>query len=416
MMADSNSQKKRKNKSKPQGGASFNVPYHPKSENPEQSQTPTSPAGRFGETGMPDQTDRDKSRGVGEDRFSASAPPQPSRQAQSGRSQPKTAPPQRGADRKPARQLVKLPVDRGYELLRLLLLGLLMVATIWSYFPVLGDLLKTWIWNVDYSHAFFILPLTVFFLWIRRDTYPGTSKEIGWLGLVPVAICVFMRVRYAYFEEISVEYWSAFFWFLGVFWFLYGNRAFFWALPSLLFLCFLFPLPYRFEYEMRGELQQYASFLATAILQTIGQPAIQVGNNIQINETQITVVNACSGLRFLISFFALASGAALLMRRPWWQNLFVFLAVFPIAILSNAARIALTALFMRYAPELMQSLANNQRNAGAMADMLAGYVMIFVAVAFFIGFLLYLGKLFRQIDFSGIAPATEPAKSGARTS
>ncbi len=276
------------------------------------------------------------------------------------------------------------------------LIGILALS-VWAYWPALKKLVTDWALFVDYSHGFFVLPATIFFLWARRDTYPGTSKRIAWIGLVPILLAVLMRRHFAGMLEPSYENWSIFFWILGVVWMLYGTRTFRWALPSLLFLCFLFPFPYRFEVEFRQFLQEYASVFATGMLQVVGEPAVRVGNTIRLGATEVSVVNACSGLRFLISFFAIAAAACLLMRRPWGQNVFVFVCVVPIAVLANAARIALTALFMYHAPETMSRLATTARSAGAIADQIAGLIMIFVAVGVFLGILSYLGNVFREV-------------------
>ena len=200
----------------------------------------------------------------------------------------------------------RLPFDAQYEQRRLVVLVCLLLFTLWAYWPAITGLVRTWTVFVDYSHAFFVLPLTLFFLWGRRDTYPGTGKRFAWLGLAPILLSMTMRWHATNYDEESIENWSILFWVLGMVWFLYGTRTFRWALPSLLFLCFLFPLPYRFEVEFRQFLQEYASLFGTMLLQLVGEPAVQIQNTIQVGDTVVSVAAACSGLRFLISFFALA--------------------------------------------------------------------------------------------------------------
>ena len=59
-----------------------------------------------------------------------------------------------------------------------------------------------------------------------------------------------------------------------------------------------------------------ATTASTYLLQTLGFMAFAEGNVIQLNEARIGVVEACSGLSMLITFFALSTAAALVVKRP----------------------------------------------------------------------------------------------------
>jgi exosortase/archaeosortase family protein len=79
-------------------------------------------------------------------------------------------------------------------------------------------------------------------------------------------------------------------------------------------------------------------------LQTLGLPALAEGNTILLGDVRIGIVEACSGLSMLVVFIALATAAALLLRRPLWEKLLLVGSALPIALLANVARITVTAL------------------------------------------------------------------------
>ncbi|MDR3111420.1 MAG: exosortase/archaeosortase family protein [Planctomycetaceae bacterium] len=300
----------------------------------------------------------------------------------------------------------KLPYVAAFENQRLLALVLLLLLGVWSYFPAIQLMINSWYMYVDYSHGYLVAPLCVFFLYVRRGSYPGTTKRLCWYGLIPIVLCIVMRARAAIRFEDAIEAWSMIFWIIGTVWFLYGTRVIMWALPSLLFLMFMIPLPYSLEYDWRQELQKIAATVSATMLQTLGEPAVRLQNTIHIGNLIIGVESACSGLRFLISFFALGYGAVLLMRRPWWQNLFVFVMVLPIAILSNACRITLTALMLLHAKVMLLAFTK-EKNVSAFADEVSGIAMIFVAMAVFILMLWYLGKIFRRVSMFDVQPVRD---------
>ena len=293
-------------------------------------------------------------------------------------------------------------IDPAFEKVRLLVLAVLMIPVMgFAYFPTIWEIVKIWYQVQDYSHGFLIVPLVIYFLWIRFDTYPGTKKSLCWFGLVPISLSLFAR----YFASLqymdAIEQWSIFLWIIGVVWLLYGNRVFFWALPSMSFLLFMFPLPYRVEVNMRQELQHIAAQFASFLLQAIGQPAITFGTTIRLGLLEIGVEAACSGIRFLISFFAIAIGTILLLRRPWWQNLVILVGIVPIALFINAARIVMTSLLIKYAAPTMERFAKEGQAVGVVADKFAGYLAIGLAFALFALFIFYLTRVFRKVNLLG---------------
>ncbi len=116
-----------------------------------------------------------------------------------------------------------------------------------------------------------------------------------------------------------------------------------WAGPAIGFLFFMIPLPYRLETSLAHPLQHIATLTATYSLQTLGFPALSEGNVLHINQARIGVVEACSGLGMLLLFFALATGVALLTRRPLLDKMLIVVSAAPIAVLANVVRITLTA-------------------------------------------------------------------------
>jgi len=151
---------------------------------------------------------------------------------------------------------------------------------------------------------------------------------------------------------------------------------------------------------LRNRLQEFAAQFAAGILQMLGETAVPIKNTIQLSNMELGVEAACSGIRFLVSILAIAFAAILLMRRPWWQNLCVFLLAPPLALFVNAMRIALTGYLLLHFSDAVRWFAPNSTNISATADEFSGIVMIFVAFGIFFASIWYLGKVFRKVDLS----------------
>ena len=104
------------------------------------------------------------------------------------------------------------------------------------------------------------------------------------------------------------------------------------------------PLPYELERNVGGPLKIVATQASTYLLQTIGLPAIAEGNLILIDEVRLGVVDACSGLKMLLTFAAFAVGAVLTLDRTRFEKLLILLGIVPIAVMTNVLRITATGI------------------------------------------------------------------------
>jgi exosortase len=117
-----------------------------------------------------------------------------------------------------------------------------------------------------------------------------------------------------------------------------------WALPGLLYLSFILPLPPSFDSMLSGPLQTVATLGAVSVLQAVGTPVLADGNIIVIGTQQLEVAEACRGLSMLLAFAALITAMVILVKRPLWERAVLLVSIIPIALLCNITRIAATAI------------------------------------------------------------------------
>ena len=264
---------------------------------------------------------------------------------------------------------------------------LLGVSFFWAYWSTLAYLVTAWNNEPDYSHGFLVPLLAVFFLWTDRDRCPGLSERIAWAGLLLVLLSIASRVTASYYFLPQIDAWSIPLWIAGVVWMLGGWLLARWSLPSILFLYFMVPLPYRMERWLSLPLQTLATKLSAAMLQCLGQPALAEGHTIHLGAHQLEVEQACSGLRMLVGITALAVAYILMFRNTWWERLLLLASVFPIALAVNTTRIAATGLLYQHvSSEAGKTFSHD----------FAGWAMIVLAVVLFAGVLWYLRHLFPE--------------------
>ena len=246
-------------------------------------------------------------------------------------------------------------------------------------------LVNRWNTEPDYSHGFLVAPLALLFLWMRREELPRDSKASLWGGLVLIFAACLIRYFGALYYMKAVDGWSMVFWIAGAVFLIGGWPVLRWSLPSVAFLFFMIPLPFRVEQQASLPLQAIATKLSCWTLQSLGQPAVSEGNVILLGAYRLEVAQACSGLRLFVGIAALAFAYLLFSKRKWWENLLILLSVIPIALITNSLRVTTTGLLYNwFSGEAAHRFSHDW----------AGYVMIVQAAFFFWFVLWYLQRLF----------------------
>jgi exosortase len=269
-------------------------------------------------------------------------------------------------------------------------LAVVMVAVfLWSYWPTLAEMVATWEREPDYSHGFLVAPIAIAFLWLRRNEFPRGSLRGSQWGWAFLGLAFAVRIAVSLFYIEAVDGWTIPLWLAGVVLLLGGWSVLKWCAASLAFLWFMFPLPFAVERYLSQPLQGIATRMSTSALQMLGQPAIAEGNVILMGEQVLEVEQACSGLRIFVGIFALAFAYVLFARKTWWENVLLLISAVPIALVANSTRIVTTALLQRYVSgEVSKQFTHD----------FSGWIMIPFAALLFWLFLVYVSRLFREVE------------------
>jgi exosortase len=281
-------------------------------------------------------------------------------------------------------------------------------ALLWAFWPTLGEMAERWAHDPQYSHGFLVPAFACFLLWVRRGLLRKDELTLSWLGLPVLAAAVAMRLVGAYYYYVYVDAIALVPCVLGLVLTFGGKAAFRWAWPAVLFLAFMVPLPYRASTALAEPLQHFATETSTFFLQTLGTPAVSEGNVILLNDVEIGVVEACSGLRMLVIFFALSTAVALIIRRPLWEKLVVVVSAIPIALVVNVLRITVTGALHELASV---GTVITHEMANTIFHDLAGWLMMPVALAAMALELLLLKRLFLE---AAARPGPAPLVAGYR--
>lgn len=121
-----------------------------------------------------------------------------------------------------------------------------------------------------------------------------------------------------------------------------------WAFPLLLLLFMLPKLAVVYN-QATLPLELLATRLAAGMLSTAGFTVMRQGNILDVTGHRVAVVEACSGIRYLLPLAFLAVVIAYVTGLKPWMRMVMLAASAPIAIVANALRVAASGLFPRLA-------------------------------------------------------------------
>lgn len=218
-------------------------------------------------------------------------------------------------------------------------------ATAWAFYPTLDWLVGKWYSDPSYSHGFLVPFIAAVIVYRKRADirqWFGAPRPLTAAGVLAGAFLLRGLAGGLLFNQLDALALlltvAAGVVALGG-WTLARNLA-----PGLAFLVFMVPLPYELEQNVGGPLKTVATRASTFLLQTLGYPAVATGNVIRIDDVELGVVDACNGLKMLVTFAAFGGGAVLVLRRTWFEKLLIVLGVLPIALLTNVLRITATGM------------------------------------------------------------------------
>jgi len=243
------------------------------------------------------------------------------------------------------------------------------------YFPVLQALVKQWNSDPDMGHGFFVPAIAAYIVWQSRDDLAGVTVEPDWRGLLVVAWGSLQLLLGALGAELFTSRTAFVITLIGVVWALGGTAILKRLAFPLFLLFFMVPIPAVIYSAATFKLQILASQLADGALTVLNVPVLREGNVLELPNQRLSVVDACSGIRSLLSLTFLSLVYGYFFEKKRWLRATLFLSTIPIAIVANASRVTLTGIFTQVKPELAEGFFHEAE----------GWVIFMVALVILIG-------------------------------
>ena len=224
-------------------------------------------------------------------------------------------------------------------------LGILVAVStlLWAFWPICVDLVQTWSENEDYSHGFFIVPVVIYLIWTQKPEIDLENHVLNWLGFIALSVGILLYFVGLLAQVRTFAYFSFVFTIWGSIFFLFGYSFFKKFGWELFILIFMLPLPARLYASLTLPLQLGVTKISSVVLQFLGIPVYREGNILQLPSITLEVVNACSGLRSILTIVVLSFVVSCMSLKGNPQRILLIIMSIPLAMLANLIRVTVIA-------------------------------------------------------------------------
>jgi exosortase len=222
------------------------------------------------------------------------------------------------------------------------------------YAPILTALIRQWSDDADMGHGFFVPVIAGVIAWQKRDQIAGKLAKPNWWGL---AIMLWAGLQ-LYIATLGAELFLARTSFvisvIGAVLLLGGTQYLKTFSFPLFLLFFMVPIPAVIYNQITLPLQFIASSAAEKTIDFLQIPVVREGNVLYLPHQTLNVVEACSGIRSLLTLTFLSLVYGYFFEKRNWVRVVLFFSTIPIAIAANAGRVAFTGVISQFKPELAE--------------------------------------------------------------
>ncbi|MDN5870619.1 MAG: exosortase A [Nitrococcus sp.] len=216
----------------------------------------------------------------------------------------------------------------------LLGLSVLVLFILTLFHQTFWSMIDKWATSETYAHGFVIVPISAWLIWRRREVLLDIVPQPAVLAVPVLAVLGLVWVLGEFAAVEAVKQYAVVAMLVTSVWLVAGRQLLRALGFPLLFLFFAVP----FGYFLVPPLMQFTSDCAVALVRLSGVPVYREGLTFILPTGTWSVIEACSGLRYLIASFTLGCLYAYLAYRDWLRRALFILASIVVPVIANGLR------------------------------------------------------------------------------
>lgn len=235
-------------------------------------------------------------------------------------------------------------------------------------------IVEAWETLPSHAHGYVVLAVVAYFAWKKRQALACIRLAPAWEGLAFMALAGLAAFAGELVSAGVVVQFSLVFMLQGAVWAILGWQAFRLLLGPLSFLLFAIP----FGHDILPTLMDWTANATVVGLRASGVPVFQQDRNFVIPSGSWSVIEACSGIRYLLTSIFVGAIFAYMTYSKWHKRVLFMFWMLVLPLLANWLR--------AYTIVMVAHLSDNQWGLG-LSHLALGWVVFAITVlgSFYIG-------------------------------
>ncbi len=213
-------------------------------------------------------------------------------------------------------------------ILAVTLLSLFIFFDTWASIEAIWDRSKT------YTHGYIIAPISIWLVWSKRYQLKDLQPKPYWPALIAMIASGFLWFTASLINVLVVQQYAVILMLIASYWLVLGTKITQKILFPLGFLLLMVPV----GETLIPPLMKYTASFTVAMLRLTGLSVYREGMNFSLTSGNWSVVEACSGINYLIASITLGLVYAYITYTSYWKRAIFFIVSIIVPIIANGFR------------------------------------------------------------------------------
>ncbi len=202
------------------------------------------------------------------------------------------------------------------------------------FFDTWAAMVRTWLGSATFTHGFLVAPISLWLIWDRWPRYRNLAPRFDWWPVALVLLSGAIWLVGSLANVLIVQEYALVAMLVAGIWAILGHDVARRMMFPLGFLFFMVPV----GKALVPPMMEFTATFTVDMLQLTGIPVYREGMFFTLPSGSWSVVEACSGVRYLIASVTLGFLYAYLTYTKFWKRVLFILLSFIVPVIANGLR------------------------------------------------------------------------------
>ncbi len=208
------------------------------------------------------------------------------------------------------------------------------LLSLFIFFDTWASIEATWDRSKTFTHGYIIAPISIWLIWSKRHKLKTLHPSPYWPAIIAIIASGLLWLAANLINVLVVQQYAVVLMLIASYWLVLGTEITKKIIFPLGFLLLMVPV----GESLIPPLMEYTATFTVAMLRLTGLSVYREGMNFSLTSGSWSVVEACSGINYLIASITLGLVYAYITYTSFWKRAIFFIVSIIVPIIANGFR------------------------------------------------------------------------------